>query len=114
MSRAYRSDLSEDMMAYEDIIRSSNYASSTIKNMIQHLHRFDDYCVEQHHSTGILEKDIVTSFFDTYPYPSVIRKFGEYLHSIGKPSYVMPKRKFFEKPSNSLKPYLHMSANERL
>ncbi len=93
MSRAYYSDFSDSLMAFEEIILASKFTKATVKTKRHSLHRFDDFCVEKNHSTGILDKEIVDSFSDKYPScAGVIRQFAEYLRSIGKDFYILPKR----------------------
>lgn len=93
MSRTYRSGFSDSLNAFEEIVLVSQFAPATVDSKILSLHHFDDFCVEENHTSGILNKEIVVSFNDKYPLcAGTVRQFAEYLRSIGKEFYVLPKR----------------------
>ena len=93
MSRAYSSDFSDSLNAFEEVVLASEFAPDTVDDKIRFLHHFDDFCVGKNHSTGVLDKEIAESFFDKYPRSGgTIRQFAEYLRSTGKDFYVLPKR----------------------
>lgn len=107
----YTGPLKDHLQHYVDLKRAIGYK---FNEEASHLKRFDIFILEKYPEVTGLTKEIVLDWCSKKTYEaqanqnhrtSLIRKFGEYLDSIGVKAYILPK-KYYPAP-NQYTPYIY-------